>query len=234
MIYANYKKCNHNGSVYCQNCKSKILQSGTKHWNYNIALSDSERIDNRKYPQYIEFIKRVLARDNYTCQCCGKASYGDMEVHHLDGYDWCVEKRTDDTNGVSLCSMCHKAFHTKFGYGSNTKQQYEKWIGHAIEDLKRYNGELPTARKIFDYEENQEYNSVDEYCKTHKCDRGNVYNCCNHYVSLRKYKDKNGVTKTCMVRINTVKGHHLFWLDEYKKESESSIGDFCLKKGGII
>lgn len=50
----------------------------------------------------------VLARDNYTCQCCGKKNCR-LEVHHIkfrsdDGSD-------DLKNLITLCEDCHKAVH---------------------------------------------------------------------------------------------------------------------------
>ena len=47
-----------------------------------------------------------------------------MNSHHLDGYDWCKERRIDINNGVCLCENCHKEFHKIYGYGNNTKEQY--------------------------------------------------------------------------------------------------------------
>ena len=131
--YCDYWNHNHNGLTYCSDCAPKILNSGKNAPNYNPNLTDEERQNGRNYPEYIEFIKRVLARDNYTCQVCGKKSDRDMAVHHLDSYDWCKEKRTDDTNGITLCGEHHKAFHSFYGYGNNTKKQFEEWFGKAIE-----------------------------------------------------------------------------------------------------
>ena len=63
--------------------------------------TQQERLNDRKFSGYSEFVKMVLARDNYTCQCCG-TNNNDMRVHHLDGYNWCKEKRIDVTNGITL------------------------------------------------------------------------------------------------------------------------------------
>jgi hypothetical protein len=47
-----------------------------------------------------------------------------LHAHHKDGYDWCIERRTDPTNGATLCDSCHTEFHVLYGYGRNTEQQY--------------------------------------------------------------------------------------------------------------
>ena len=154
--WSDYNNHNHNGKYYCNKCANKIFLSGENHPRWNPNLSQEERKQGRNYPEYIEFIKKVLKRDNYTCQCCGdNNTKHDIEVHHLDGYDWCKDKRTDESNGITLCKNCHKNFHSIYGFGNNTKEQFEEWIGNAIGELEKYNGELPTARKIYCVEENK-------------------------------------------------------------------------------
>ena len=217
--YQDYYKHNHNGKTYCKKCGAKIFKSGEKHpkWNYN--KTDEERERERKYPEYVEFIKRVLARDNYTCKCCGKESNGDIEVHHLDGYNWCVERRTDETNGIALCEKCHKNFHSIYGYGGNTREQFEEWIEYAIGELKKYNGELPTARKIYCIEEDKIYDSVEQLTeKWNVKSIQHIYHVCNHDKTKKGYY------------IKSVKGKHLLWLDEYEKCTEEDIKrylDWC-------
>ena len=156
MKYQDYNRYNHNGKIYCHKCASKIFKSDKN--NKKIKRTNNKKEINRNCSEYIEFVKKVLARDNYTCQCCGKKQ-GDIEAHHLDGYNWCIERRTDETNGITLCETCHKNFHLHYGRGDNTKEQFEEWIGKAIE-LVKYEGELPTTRKVYCIEENKIYDSA--------------------------------------------------------------------------
>ena len=171
--YQDYVKHNHEGKNYCKICSSTVLTSkekngmfgvcryGKNNPNYNPNKTDEEREQGRCYPEYTEFIKKVLIRDNYTCKCCGdNNTKRDIEVHHLDGYDWCKQKRTDETNGITLCHNCHKNFHSIYGYGNNTREQFEEWIGHAIGELEKYEGELQIARKIYYIEEDKIYDSA--------------------------------------------------------------------------
>ena len=97
MDYYHYVKYNHDGKIYCQHCNSEILNSKENHPQYKKEKTDEERLNERRYPEYMNFVKNVLERDNYTCQCCKEKLSGNAEVHHLDGYNWCMEKRTDDT-----------------------------------------------------------------------------------------------------------------------------------------
>lgn len=106
----------------------KIGIRGEEHYRWNADLTKEEREIERNYPEYTQFIKDVYKRDNYTCQCCGKIGQGNLNVHHLDGYNWCKEKRTDMNNGITLCKNCHKSFHKLYGKGDNTKEQFEKFI----------------------------------------------------------------------------------------------------------
>lgn len=201
--YADYMKCNRNGKVYCQACSLALFNSGENNPSYKADKTDEERERGRCYPEYTKFIKKVLIRDKYTCQCCGKERK-DMEVHHLDSYDWCKEKRTDETNGITLCTNCHSNFHSIYGRGNNTKDQYEKWIGHVIGDLKKYNGKLPTTRKVYCLEDNILYNSIEEITRKHNVSRTRVSGVCNHVYTHTK-------------------GFHFLWEEEYKQSTKEEL-----------
>ena len=118
-----------NGKHFCsQKCVKKYFV-GENSSQYNFNLTDEDRLNNRNrgiYPHYSIFINKVLNRDNYTCCCCGKHG-GNINVHHLNGYNWDKEHRTDVNNGVTLCEECHKKFHSIYGYGNNTKEQFEEF-----------------------------------------------------------------------------------------------------------
>ena len=217
MSWQTYIECNHDGKTYCKHCASKFFLSGENSPRWKFDKTDEERKNDRSYPEYNIFIKSVLARDNYTCQCCGKISASNLVVHHLDGYNWCKEKRTDVTNGITLCDNCHNNFHSIYGHGNNTRQQYEDWLGCTIPLLSNYSGELPMARQVYDIEENKIYHSALEFAKMHKTDKTIVYSCCNHKTRRNKMILKNGDVAYYESIVHTVCGHHLMWLDEYKK-----------------
>ena len=157
--YYDYLKCNHNGKVYCNHCNSKVFCSGSNAYNYNPNRKEDERFrDSRDYKM---FVRKVLARDNYICQCCGEKSKSGLEVHHLNGYSWFIEGRIDETNAISLCVDCHSNFHSIYGNKYNTKEQYEEWLGKNIELLK-YDGEIVSTRKIYCIDNNTIYDSAEE------------------------------------------------------------------------
>ena len=128
ITYQSYINCYHNGKHYCHKCANKVLTSGKNHHRWNPNLTDEERENGRANNYYINFVNNVFKRDKYTCQCCGDNKGHNLNAHHLDSYNWCKEKRTDETNGITLCEECHKEFHRIYGYGNNTKEQFEEFI----------------------------------------------------------------------------------------------------------
>lgn len=54
-----------------------------------------------------ELRKKVLKRDEYTCQCCGWKSRYFQEVHHKDHN----HKNNNLNNLVTVCPLCHQVFH---------------------------------------------------------------------------------------------------------------------------
>lgn len=112
------------------NCKECFIESisGSNSYMWNENLTDEERIIGRDYPEYSQWRKDVFGRDNYTCQCCGKSEGRDLIAHHLDAYHWCIEKRTDIDNGITLCENCHNEFHKQYWNHNNTKEQFYEFM----------------------------------------------------------------------------------------------------------
>lgn len=80
---------------------------------------------DRRTAQYVAWRKAVYARDNATCQRCGKKECY-VNAHHIRPWALFPADRFDVDNGVTLCVKCHKAVHkckaSKFldlGYGRN-------------------------------------------------------------------------------------------------------------------
>lgn len=85
------------------------------------------RLDDEKYVQWSNDVKQ---KDNNKCQIC--CNVQDLHSHHLDGWNWCIEKRYDVDNGVTLCKPCHKTFHKIYGKGNNTKEEFTYWKENPI------------------------------------------------------------------------------------------------------
>jgi transposase len=63
--------------------------------------------------EYKEWRKSVFARDDYTCQMCGKRSNGDIQAHHILPWRIHPETRFDVANGITLCVACHLSIRGK-------------------------------------------------------------------------------------------------------------------------
>ena len=67
-----------------------------------------------------------------------------------------------------------------YGFGNNTKEQFEEWFGQAIE-LTKYEGKLQTTRKIYCIEENKIYDSAEQLIREWNLTRNSdIYIICNH------------------------------------------------------
>jgi hypothetical protein len=99
---------------------------------YNPNLSDEERAINRNrgvmIPGYHLWRKDVYARDGYACQICGAFGNIVLAAHHMDGWEWCKDRRLDVANGVTACVGCHAKFHEEYGYGENTEAQWRLFV----------------------------------------------------------------------------------------------------------
>lgn len=225
MMYKTYLRfVNEDNTIYCCDCVHSIKNSRENNPNWKSDKTDDERIKDRSTNEYREWSKRVLARDNYTCQYCGESKSRHMNAHHLDGYNWCVEKRFDVTNGICLCEDCHENFHSIYGKGYNTREQVEEWFGNKEINLQLYNGEIPRARRIYNYEKNIIYDNAMEYAtKDLQTSFGNIYNCCN----------TNSLLKKTTNPVHTCKKCHLFWYDEFINMAQEQIDYFvnnCITK----
>jgi hypothetical protein len=56
--------------------------------------------------EYRAWRRLVFARDNYTCQECGKYG-GYLESHHIVPLKETTEFMLDINNGITLCRPCH-------------------------------------------------------------------------------------------------------------------------------
>ncbi len=89
----NYEKPNYKGRG--ENCH--LWKGGITKISYAIRCS----------LEYKMFLRKVLKRDNYICQKCGKRS-GNKEVHHIKSFAKYPSLRFNILNGITLCPSCHK------------------------------------------------------------------------------------------------------------------------------
>lgn len=119
----------------CHKCGISNKKRGEEHPSWNPNLTDEERKNKRKYSDYSKWRRDVFKRDNHSCQCCGNNKGGNLNAHHLNSHDWDIEGRVDPDNGITLCSLCHTDFHMLYGFGNNTKEQYEEYIEELYQSI---------------------------------------------------------------------------------------------------
>lgn len=123
--------------------KERLDMRGENNPRYNPNLTEEEREGERNIEGYNDFIKNVYKRDNYTCQCCGEKGNGhNLNAHHINGYNWDKDNRTNIDNGICLCKDCHSKFHKIYGRGYNTLKQLEEFVqaqnySHLIKPLNQ-------------------------------------------------------------------------------------------------
>lgn len=112
---------------HCSYCGLKA-RSGKNHYRYNNELTEEDREHRDMFSGEIKrWRSEVYTREHYTCRVCEKVG-AKLNAHHLNSWDIDKENRFNLDNGVTLCVECHKNFHKNFGYGKNTKKQFEQYL----------------------------------------------------------------------------------------------------------
>ena len=113
------------GKRQCNQC-GIVLRSGENSpmWNGGVT-PESEKI--RRSKEYIKWRNSVFLRDNYICQCCGEASGGNLNAHHIYNFSEYTNMRFDINNGITMCDACHNpnkvgSFHYVYGTHNNTPE----------------------------------------------------------------------------------------------------------------
>lgn len=119
--------CNIHGEF--KNKLSYIIR-GKAHCPECIIADPSLINKERETPEYKSWRIAVFERDKYKCVRCGSGTK--IIAHHKDAYHWCVNRRTDISNGATLCTECHissyDAFHHLYGNRHNTEKQFDEWM----------------------------------------------------------------------------------------------------------
>lgn len=87
---------------------------GKDHWNWKGGITPQNQKE-RNSSQYRRWREAVFARDDYTCQKCGQRG-GNLNAHHISAWAKDKGRRFDVSNGITLCSKCHKAIHARGKY----------------------------------------------------------------------------------------------------------------------
>jgi len=102
----------------------KMCGSSNPNWRGGIS-PEKHRI--RSSIEYRLWRAAVYARDNWTCQKCGKRG-GHLAAHHIESFAACIALRTSISNGVTFCRSCHKEFHRQYGQGGSTREKLVQFL----------------------------------------------------------------------------------------------------------
>ena len=87
--------------------KKKYFNTGKENHNWKGGVTlEAEKI--RKSIEYRIWREGVFARDNWTCQNCGKRGAIDLHADHIKMFAYHPELRLALDNGRTLCVPCHK------------------------------------------------------------------------------------------------------------------------------
>lgn len=93
------------------------------------------KYDRKEDFNFIRWAASVKKRDYFTCQICERRGV-ELNAHHVNSWDMFPDERYDLDNGITLCTNCHHRFHNAYGYGNNTRIQFEEFQ-EASEMIKR-------------------------------------------------------------------------------------------------
>lgn len=92
----------------------RMTGPGSPSWDDSITAEERAlRARRWRSRQIVAWRQAVYARDGFRCVKCNH--HGDLNAHHLDGFDWCIDARYDVDNGASLCVPCHREYHSRYG-----------------------------------------------------------------------------------------------------------------------
>lgn len=99
---------------------------------------------------YIRWAQEVKCRDHFVCYICGLKGVA-LNSHHLNSWADHPAERYDVLNGISLCLSCHNKYHTIYGKGKNTKEQFaefEKIMSVIIKNANQESLIISTTNRI--------------------------------------------------------------------------------------
>lgn len=80
--------------------KYGLRYSGENHANWKGGTKGRNKTEQLKWS------RKILTRDDFTCQECGQRG-GDLHAHHIKPYEDYEDLRWIESNGITLCVKCH-------------------------------------------------------------------------------------------------------------------------------
>ena len=76
----------------------------------------------------VSYFNGMIAKIESTPVCEVTGSNKNLVIHHLESYNIHPELGADPNNMVRVTEDIHKEFHSIYGYGNNTREQWNKFI----------------------------------------------------------------------------------------------------------
>ena len=94
------------GKLHSEEVKREMAftRQGGEHWNWQGGLKELVQ-GIRSSPQYYQWKKAVLERDNHTCRDCGTTEK--LDTHHIQSILNYPQGVFEVNNGLTLCGDCH-------------------------------------------------------------------------------------------------------------------------------
>lgn len=108
----------------------KMYLYGDKNYFYINGKGSSQEWSS---PEAKMYKRKVFKKYNRTCCICKKEKR-EMNVHHIYSRNKFPEKTYDMDNMVVMCKNCHIEFHSMYGFGNNTKYQFDEFIQLKLKD----------------------------------------------------------------------------------------------------
>ena len=90
--------------------KKSQINKGEKCYRWKGGITPQNRVI-RNGIEYRLWREAVFARDNWTCQHCGKRDGGELHPHHIKSFSKFPELRFVINNGITFCKKCHRKKH---------------------------------------------------------------------------------------------------------------------------
>ena len=104
----------------------------------------------RTLPDHRLWRKRVLERDNSTCQKTGRTD-GILHVHHIWPFAAHEYLRFSTFNGITLCKDAHDEFHRKYGLKRCSVFDLEEFLGKELPPSIRKEAEVQVGWEMYEY-----------------------------------------------------------------------------------
>ena len=105
-----------------------LSNAGSNNPAYNHELTDEQR-ETSRFQRTSHQAKQLrgdtLKRDNYKCLVCDGNSK--LVAHHLESFADNKDLRFELDNMATMCETCHIDFHKQYGFGNNTREQFEEY-----------------------------------------------------------------------------------------------------------